>query len=207
VNINLRPYYVEGSKTLAYEAVERLNWQTPDQVIVPMASGALLFAIYNGFEDLERAGFIDENSVIINGAQPHGLPIAKAVKYDCEIEPVEEIRTIVHSLAIGSPADGVFAKEVIKKTGGFAEDPRDDETIEAVKLLAKTEGIFTELAGGVVISTLKRLVDDGRIGKDEVVVAYLTCNGLKTAESIVGYLPTPLRIKPDLREFKEVVLC
>jgi threonine synthase len=205
VNINLRPYYAEGSKTLAYETVEHLGWATPDQVIVPMASGALLCAIHRGFEDLERVDLIEENDVVFNGAQPYGLPISKAVKYGKGIEPVRRLETIVHSLAIGNPADGIFAKEIIEKSSGFAEDPVDEESIEAVKLLAKTEGIFTELAGGVTIAALKRLVEDGRIDSSDVVVAYLTGNGLKTTEGIVDHLPGTVKIKPRLEEFEKVI--
>ncbi len=205
VNINLRPYYAEGSKTLAYETAEHLGWTTPDQVVVPMASGALLCAIHRGFEDLERVGLIDENGVVFNGAQPYGLPISKAVKYGRGIEPVRKIETIVHSLAIGNPADGIFAKEIIEKSGGFAEDPVDEETVEAVKLLAKTEGIFTELAGGVTVATLRRLVEDGRIDSSDVVVAYLTGNGLKTTEGVVNHLPETVKIKPRLEEFEKVI--
>ena len=205
VNINLRPYYAEGSKTLAYETAEHLGWTTPDQVVVPMASGALLCAIHRGFEDLERVGLIEENGVVFNGAQPYGLPISRAVKYGKRIEPVRKLETIVHSLAIGNPADGIFAKEIIEKSGGFAEDPLDEESVEAVKLLAKTEGIFTELAGGVTIATLKRLVEDGRIDSGDVVVAYLTGNGLKTTEGIVNSLPETVKIKPRLEEFERVI--
>jgi threonine synthase len=207
VNINLRPYYVEGSKTLAYETVERLGWMTPDQVVVPMGSGALLCAIFRGFTDLERVGFIDDNKVTLNGAQPRGLPIAKAVKYGGNVEPVKKLETIVHSLAIGNPADGIFAKEIIKKTGGSAEDPSDEETVEAVKLLAKTEGIFTELAGGVTIAALKKLVEDGSIDSYDVVVAYLTGNGLKTPEVILNYIPETIQIRPRIEEFEKVVVA
>ncbi len=204
VNINLRPYYAEGSKTLAYETAEHLNWELPDQVVVPMASGALLCAIYRGFEDLKRVDFVD-GEVIMNGAQPAGLPIAKAVKSGGDVIPVRELKTIVHSLAIGNPADGMFAKEIIEKTGGYAEDPSDVESIEGVKLLARTEGIFTELAGGVTIAGLKRLVEEGRIDKSDVVVAYITGNGLKTGESIVSYLEDTIKIKAKLEEFEEVI--
>jgi len=204
VNINLRPYYAEGSKTLAYETAEHLNWELPDQVVVPMASGALLCAIYRGFEDLKKVDFVD-GEVIMNGAQPAGLPIAKAVKSGGDVIPVRELKTIVHSLAIGNPADGIFAKEIIEKTGGYAEDPSDVESIEGVKLLARTEGIFTELAGGVTIAGLKRLVEEGRIDRSDVVVAYITGNGLKTGESIVNYLEDTIKIKAKLEEFEEVV--
>ncbi|AKG92632.1 threonine synthase [Geoglobus ahangari] len=205
VNINLRPYYAEGSKTLAYEAAERLGWTLPDQVVVPMASGALLCAIYRGFRDLERTGLVEDKEVVFNGSQPYGLPISKAVKYGTSVEPVRRMDTIVHSLAIGNPADGIFAKEIIEKTDGFAEDPKDDETVEALKLLAKTEGIFTELAGGVTIAGLRRLVEEGRIDRSDVVVAYLTGNGLKTAEAVVSNLNDTIKIRPRLEEFEEVV--
>ncbi len=181
VNINLRPYYVEGSKTLAYEAVERLGWESPEQVVLPMASGALLTSVYRGFQDFVRVGFID-TVPIFNGAQPEGFPIVKAVKERTEIKPLKESKTIVHSLAIGNPANGFTAKDIIEETGGYAEDPSDREVIDSVLLLAKTEGVFTELAGGTVIATLRRLVEDGRIDKDEIVVAYLTGNGLKTSD-------------------------
>jgi threonine synthase len=180
---------------------------TPDQVVVPMGSGALLCAIFRGFTDLERVGFIDDNKVTLNGAQPRGLPIAKAVKYGGNVEPVKKLETIVHSLAIGNPADGIFAKEIIKKTGGSAEDPSDEETVEAVKLLAKTEGIFTELAGGVTIAALKKLVEDGSIDSYDVVVAYLTGNGLKTPEVILNYIPETIQIRPRIEEFEKVVVA
>lgn len=205
VNINLRPYYAEGSKTLAYETAERLGWELPDQVVVPMASGALLCAIHRGFKDLVRVGLVDEKDVIFNGCQPEGFPIVRAVKEGKPVTPIRELKTIVHSLAIGNPADGIFAKEIIEKSSGYAEDPSDLEVIEAVKLLAKTEGIFTELAGGVTVAGLKRLVEDGRIDKSDVVVIYLTGNGLKTSEALVDYLETTVRIKPRLEEFEEVV--
>jgi len=205
VNINLRPYYAEGSKTLAYETAERLGWELPDQVVVPMASGALLCAIHRGFRDLVRVDLVEEKDVVFNGCQPEGFPIVRAVKEGKPVTPIREMKTIVHSLAIGNPADGMFAKEIIEKSGGYAEDPSDFEVIEAVKLLAKTEGIFTELAGGVTIAGLKRLVEEGRVDKSDVVVAYLTGNGLKTSEALVDYLSTTMKIKPRLEEFEEVV--
>jgi len=181
VNINLRPYYVEGSKTLAYEAVERLDWRSPDQVILPMASGALLTSVYKGFQDFIKVGLTD-TIPIFNGAQPEGFPIVRAVREKAEIKPLKESQTIVHSLAIGNPANGFTAKDIIEETRGYAEDPSDREVVDSVLLLAKTEGIFTELAGGTVIAALKRLVEAGRIDRSEVIVAYLTGNGLKTAD-------------------------
>ncbi|MDI3498489.1 threonine synthase [Archaeoglobus sp.] len=204
VNINLRPYYVEGSKTLAFEAAERLGWEAPSQVVVPVASGALLYSIYRGFKELETVGLIDSADVAFNAAQPEGFPVARAVKERRQVEPIERFSTIVHSLAIGNPADGIFAKEVVEKSGGYAEDPSDAEVIEAVKLLARTEGIFTELAGGVTVAALIRLVEDGRIDRDEKVVAYLTGNGLKTAEAVAETLST-VKIDARVEEFEKVL--
>jgi len=161
VNINLRPYYAEGSKTLAYEAAERLGWVTPDQVVVPVAYGALLCATHRGFAELERVGLVEEAPVKFNAAQPEGFPVARAIKEHMKVEPIRSWNTLVHSLAIGNPAAGAFAKKVVEQSGGYAEDPSDLEAIEAIKLLASTEGVFTELAGGITIAALKRLVDGG----------------------------------------------
>ncbi|HIH70083.1 threonine synthase [Methermicoccus shengliensis] len=207
VNINLRPYYAEGSKTLAYEAAERLGWTVPDQVVVPVASGALLCAIHRGFAELEQVGLVEEASVKFNAAQPEGFPVARAIKEHTKVEPIRSWSTLVHSLAIGNPADGTFAKKVVEQSGGYAEDPSDLEAIEAIKLLASTEGVFTELAGGITIAALKRLVDGGRIDEDEVVVAYLTGNGLKTPEALVPHLSEPIRIDGRIEEVEEVISC
>ncbi len=205
VNINVRPYYTEGSKTLAFEVAEQLGWQTPDHVVVPMASGALLCAIHRGFRELERVGLIDNSELKISGMQPAGCnPIVRAVKENREVIPIRKPQTIAHSLAIGNPADGYYAKKVINGTGGYAEDPTDEEIISAIKLLAETEGIFTEPAGGVTLGGFIRLVNRGMVDTDEVVVLYLTGNGLKTQDAVVDSLPDPVKIKPTLMEFEKI---
>ncbi|KUK29614.1 MAG: Threonine synthase, partial [Methanosarcinales archeaon 56_1174] len=184
-----------------------LGWTVPDQVVVPVASGALLCAIHRGFAELEQVGLVEEASVKFNAAQPEGFPVARAIKEHTKVEPIRSWSTLVHSLAIGNPADGTFAKKVVEQSGGYAEDPSDLEAIEAIKLLASTEGVFTELAGGITIAALKRLVDGGRIDEDEVVVAYLTGNGLKTPEALVPHLSEPIRIDGRIEEVEEVISC
>jgi threonine synthase len=203
VNINLRPYYVEGSKTLAYEAVERLGWSSPDQVVVPMASGALLTSIYNGFNDFLRIDLTDKIP-IFNGIQPKGFPIVESIKNRTEIKPKKGLKTVVHSLAIGNPANGFTAKKIVEETGGYAEDPSDEEVIDSVILLAKTEGIFTELAGGTVIAGLKRLAEEGKIDGSDVVVVYLTGNGLKTYDVLLERIRNVGKVS-GYGEFEEVI--
>ena len=180
VNINIRPYYTEGSKTLAFETAEQLNWEVPDHVVAPLASGALLCAISRGYRELERVGFVDSGTVKMSGAQPLNCsPISTAVQNDEEVIPVRNYETVAHSLAIGNPADGYYAKKEILSSGGYAASPTDDEIIQAIHLLARTEGIFTEPAGGTTVAGLKKLVESGHIQPDERVVVYVTGNGLK----------------------------
>ena len=204
VNVNLRPYYVEGSKTLAFEVCEQLDWNPPDHVIVPMASGALLCAISKGFNELKKLDLIKNSKIRISGAQPAGCsPIVTAVKSNSsEVIPIEHPDTIAKSLAIGEPGDGVYAARTIRESGGVAEAVTDQETIEAIKLLAKTEGIFTEPAGAVTIAALKKMVETGEAAIDEVIVCYVTGNGLKTPEAISGHIPKPIEIEPKLEALK-----
>jgi len=206
-NINIRPYYVEGSKTLAYEVCEQLNWDTPDHVIVPTASGALLCAISKGFREFQRLDLIDENRVRISCAQPHGCsPIVSAFNSESqEVSPVENPKTIAKSLAIGEPGDGAYALKEISASGGFAESATDAEIVEAIQLLAKTEGIFAEPAGGVTIGVLRKLVELGEIQPDEKVVCYITGNGLKAAEAVSDYITKPIVIEPTLRSLETAV--
>lgn len=205
-NINLRPYYVEGSKTLAFEVCEQLDWQAPDHVIVPVASGALLHAIWRGFKELEEVDLIEEWDTRISAAQPKGCaPIVEALlRGSDEITPVEAPNTICKSLAIGDPADGYYALQAIRETGGTGRAPNDGEILEGIKLLAKLEGIYTEPAGGVVVAALKQLVEEGEIDRDERVVLYITGNGLKTQEAISKELRGYLEIKPTIEEFKKL---
>ena len=202
VNINMRPYYVEGSKTLAFEVAEQLNWQVPDHLIIPVGSGAMLNAICKGFEELHEIGLIgDVSNLKVTAAQPHGCaPIVDAFKNNSsEIIPVERPDTIAKSLAIGDPGDGIYVLRRLKQYGGLAEEATDNEIIDGIMTLARTEGIFTEPAGGVSIAVLKKLVDDGFIEKNEKVVCYVTGNGLKSTEAILSVLPKIDIVKPDVQ--------
>ncbi|MEE8358873.1 MAG: threonine synthase [Candidatus Hydrothermarchaeales archaeon] len=202
VNINLRPYYSEGSKTLGYEVSEQLGWETPDRAIVPVGSGSLLTKIWKGFNEIQRLGFIDEVNTKMTAAQAQGCsPVIEGFKTG-EIRPIKP-NTIEKSLAIGNPADGDYAIKVLKESGGSAGSVTDEELIDGILLLARTEGIFTETAGGVVVATLKKLVEEGEIDTDERTVIYITGNGLKTQEVLVDYLPKIVTIKPDLNAFNE----
>jgi threonine synthase len=208
VNINMRPYYVEGSKTLAFEVAEQLGWQVPDHLIIPVGSGAMLNAICKGFEELHDLGLIDDVSNLkVTAAQPHGCaPIVDAFKNKTgEIVPVERPDTIAKSLAIGDPGDGAYVLKRLKQYGGIAEEANDNEIVEGILTLAKTEGIFTEPAGGVSIAVLKKLVDDGFIERDEKVVCYVTGNGLKSTEAIMGALPKLDIVKPDVQTVSAMI--
>lgn len=208
VNINMRPYYVEGSKTLAFEVAEQLDWQVPDHLIIPVGSGAMLNAICKGFEELHEIGLIDDVSNLkVTAAQPHGCaPIVDAFKNKTgEIVPVERPDTIAKSLAIGDPGDGVYVLRRLKQYGGIAEEANDNEIVEGILTLSRTEGIFTEPAGGVSIAVLKKLVDDGFIERNEKVVCYVTGNGLKSTEAIMSALPKLDVVKPDVQTVSAMI--
>jgi threonine synthase len=206
VNINLRPYYVEGSKTLAYEVAEQLGWQAPDVFIVPTASGAMFNAICRGFEQLYNIDLIKRLPSKPVVAQAQGCnPIVDAFKKNKDyVDVIEKPNTIALSLAIGNPGDGTYVIRRLKEKG-IAEDANDDEIIEGIKLLAKFEGIYCEPAGGVAIAVLKKLVEQGKIEKDEKVVCYITGNGLKTPEAIANSLPDPILIKPNISYLEKVI--
>ncbi len=208
VNINIRPYYAEGSKTLAFEVAEQLGWKAPDVVVVPAASGSLYTKIWKGLKELEKVGLIDNVKTRMYGAQAEGCsPIAQAWKEGRDfIKPVKP-NTIAKSIAIGNPADGIYALQVAKESNGAWETATDEEIIEGIKLLAETEGIFTETAGGTTVAVLKKYVEKGMISPEEIVVVYITGNGYKTMEVLEGKLSTPIRIKPTLKDFKEKVLA
>lgn len=207
VNINIRPYYAEGSKTLAFETIEQLGWIAPDAIVAPAASGSLITKIYKGIEEFYKVGLIDKYNTRVYGAQALGCsPIAQAFKEGLDfVKPVKP-NTIAKSIAIGNPADGIYALDVVRKTGGVWETADDNEIIEGMKLLAQTEGIFTETAGGTTIAVLKKLAQQGYFKPHEVVVAYITGNGYKTMEVLEGKLNETIHINPTLKEFKEVVL-
>lgn len=208
VNINMRPYYVEGSKTLAYEVAEQLNWQVPDYLVIPVGSGAMLNAICKGFEELCEIGLVnDVSNLKIIAAQPHGCsPIVDAFKSDSnEIFPVEKPNTIAKSLAIGDPGDGIYVLKRLKQYHGIAETATNQEIIEGILKLSKTEGIFTEPAGGVSVAVLQKLVESGKIDRDANIVCYVTGNGLKSTEAIVGMLPKPSTVKPDVQMVSTII--
>lgn len=204
VNINIRPYYAEGSKTLAYETVEQLEWRAPDQVVIPMASGSLLTKIWKGLNEMKHVGLIDSVATKINGAQAEGCsPISTAFKSGRDFFKPVKPKTIAKSLAIGNPADGYYALKTTAESGGAMDMVSDEEIVEAIKLLAQTEGIFAETAGGVTIGVLRKLVKQGVIKKHEVTVAYITGNGLKTQEAVLEAVGRPTRIHPSLVSFEK----
>jgi len=212
VNVNMRPYYAEGSKTLGYEVAEQLGWRAPDHCVVPMASGSLYIKIWKGLQELAKLWLIDSVQTKMHGAQAAGCsPIVNA--WDAGTLNVRPVRpqTIAKSLAIGNPADGYYALKVMSESGGSAvavgdeEVVGDDEVVQGIKLLARTEGIFAETAGGVVISGLKRLVEAGRIGRDEVTVAFITGSGLKTQEAVSDTLEPPIHIEPTVGAFERAL--
>lgn len=201
VNVNLRPFYGEGSKTFGYEIAEQLDWQVPDAVVVPMAGGSLITKIHKGFNELARLGLVESADTRFYGAQATGCnPIAAAVKAGTrDIRPVKP-DTIAKSLAIGNPADGYFATGVISQTGGWSEDASDEEIIAAIKLLAETEGIFAETAGGTTLAVTQKLIAQGRIKATDRVVIAITGNGLKTQEALT--LTELKAIEPKLSAFE-----
>ena len=208
VNINMRSYYVEGSKTLAYEVAEQLDWQVPDQLIVPVGSGAMLNAICKGFEELQSVSLLnDVSNIHIHCAQPHGCaPIVDAFKKGSnEVIPVENPDTVAKSLAIGDPGDGRYVLKRLKQYNSYAEESNNKEILDAILLLAKTEGIFTEPAGGVSVAVLKKLVEDGKIDKNETIICYVTGNGLKATESMMQVLKKPEIMQADVAKISAVV--
>ncbi len=205
-NINVRPYYVEGSKTLAFEVCEQLGWEKPDHIVVPVASGALLCAIWRGFREFKHLDLIDDTRIRLTGAQPSGCsPVVNAFKSNApKIDPVEYPDTIAKSLAVGDPGDGLYALKSIRESEGLAESATNLEILNAIELLAKTEGIFAEPAGGVTVAVLKKLVENGKISSDEKVVCYVTGNGLKTTETVLHGIPKPFEIEPNVDSLEKI---
>jgi len=203
VNVNLRPYYAEGSKTVGFEIAEQLGWRLPDNVVVPMAGGSLIVKIRKAFRELVTLGLVEDKPVRFFGAQATGCsPIATAVKTGADhIEP-QRPATIARSLAIGNPADGVYATRAIRESGGWAEDVSDVEIVSAIQELAETEGIFTETAGGVTTAVTARLYAHGRIHPDELTVSCITGNGLKTTDVLDGAYEQHAAIRPRLGDFE-----
>jgi threonine synthase len=205
VNVNLRPFYGEGSKTVGYEIAEALGWSLPAHLVCCMAGGSLITKIGRAFEDLVRLGWVAPRPVRLHGAQATGCnPIAAAVKDGTgEIRPVKA-RTIARSLAIGNPADGYYAARAIRQSGGTADDVTDEEIVAGMRLLAETEGIFTETAGGVTVAVARKLIEQGRLPKDEPIVLVITGNGLKTTDALASAGATHPVIEPRLEAFEHL---
>jgi len=204
VNINLRPYYAEGSKTVGFEIAEQLGWRLPDNVVVPMAGGSLITKIRKAFNELVEIGFVEPKQVKFFGAQATGCsPISDAVKNNKEEIDPQKPKSIARSLAIGNPADGIYAARAIRSSGGWAEDVSDEEIVSGIELLAGTEGIFTETAGGVTVSCAQKLIAQGRIGAGEETVLCITGNGLKTTDVLVGRFAPEQAIEPKLAAFEK----
>ncbi len=206
VNINIRPYYAEGSKTLGFEVLEQLGWKAPDNVVIPCASGSLLTKIWKSFKEAKMIGLIDGLPTKVFAAQATGCsPIVAAIKKGTEVIRPVKPDTVAKSLAIGNPADGYYAGAVTRETGGGGEDVSDLELIEAIKLLAATEGVFAETAGGVTLAAAKKLIEAGRIDRDSITVVCITGNGLKTQEALAGHTAAVHHIKPNLSSFEDVL--
>ena len=207
VNINLRPYYAEGSKTMGYEIAEQLGWRVPQHVVVPMAGGSLIGKIHKAFRELSHIGLIDDPECKVYGAQATGCnPITDMVKNGRDAhKPIRKPNTIAKSLAIGDPADGFFASKIMRESGGWGEDVTDAEIVEAMMLLGRTEGIFAETAGGVTIAVARKLIDQGRIPRDEEIVLCITGNGLKTQDAIADAVEQLTIIQPSMAAFEALV--
>jgi threonine synthase len=206
VNVNLRPYYAEGSKTVGFEIAEQLGWRLPDNVVCPMAGGALITKIRKAFAELVELGLVEDKPVRFFGAQATGCsPIAQAVKSGATHHEPQKPNTIARSLAIGNPADGPYAIKVIRNSGGWAEDVSDVEIVSAIQELAETEGVFTETAGGVTTAVTARLYAHGRISPNDLTVVAITGNGLKTTDVLQGKYEQQQPIRPRLADFEASV--
>lgn len=207
VNVNLRPYYAEGSKTMGFEICEQLGWRIPQHTVIPMASGSLLTKIHKAYKEFSQLGIVEETPFKVHGAQATGCsPISAAIKKGTDlVKPVSKPNTIVKSLAIGTPADGYYAIHSMKQTGGTAEDVTDEEVVEGIRLLAEYAGIFAETAGGVTVACAKKLIASGSIGAGDSAVLCITGHGLKTQEAIIGKCGEPRLISPNIREFEEKI--
>jgi threonine synthase len=206
VNVNLRPYYAEGSKTVGFEIAEQLGWRLPDNVVVPMAGGALIGKIIKAFRELTDLGLVEGKPVKFFGAQATGCsPISDAVKNGKKEFDPQKPNTIARSLAIGNPADGNYASAAILKSDGWAEDVSDPEIVAAIELLAETEGIFGETAGGVTLGVTQKLIAQGRIAPGETTVICNTGNGLKTTDALVGRFELSEPILPRLADFERAM--
>jgi threonine synthase len=206
VNVNMRPYYAEGSKSMAYEIAEQLGWRLPEHTVVPMASGSLLTKIHKGYQEFAKLGLVANTETHVHGAQATGCsPISVAQKAGLDFFKPVKPDTIAKSLAIGTPADGFYALKVMRETNAAADDITDDEIRESIRLLAETEGIFAETAGGVTVGVAKKLIASGKIPHNSSAVICVTGNGLKTLDAVQGHCGKAREIKPSLREFEALL--
>jgi threonine synthase len=206
VNVNMRPYYAEGSKSMGFEIMEQLGWNIPQHTVVPMASGSLLTKIQKSYQEFTKLGLVSETKYSVHGAQATGCsPISVAQKAGLDFFKPVKPNTIAKSLAIGTPADGFYALRVMKETSGAADDVTDDEIREGIRLLAECEGIFAETAGGVTVGVAKKLIASGKIPANDSAVLCITGNGLKTLDAVVGHVGKTREIKPSLREFEAML--
>jgi threonine synthase len=207
VNVNIRTYYAEGSKTLAFEVAEQLGWEAPDHVVVPVASGSQLTKVAKGFKELHAVGLLEEEPrVRISGAQAAGCsPVAQAFAAGQDVVKPVRPDTIAKSLAIGNPADGPYALDAVRESGGAIDSVTDEEIVDAIRLLARTEGIFAETAGGVTVATLAKLAATGVIRPDERVVVFVTGNGLKTIEAVSPHCGPTATVAPTLAAFEAAI--
>ncbi len=208
VNVNVRPYYAEGSKTLGYEVAEQLGWRIPQQVVIPMASGSLLTKVDKAFGELVKLGLVEQSPWKVYGAQATGCsPIATAYENGWDtVKPVKP-KTIARSLAIGNPADGPYALDVVRRTGGAMGHVSDQQVVDGIRLLAETEGLFAETAGGVTVATLKQLLERGQIDPDAETVLYNTGDGLKTLDAVAGIVGPTATIAPSYAAFDKTGLA
>jgi threonine synthase len=206
VNVNMRPYYAEGSKSMGFEIMEQLGWRVPQHTVACMASGSLLTKIHKSYQEFIKLGLVPNAKYKVHGAQATGCsPISSAQKAGLDFFKPVKPNTIAKSLAIGTPADGFYALKAMKETGSSAEDVTDDEIRDAIKLLAETEGIFAETAGGVTVGVAKKLIASRKISANDSVVLCITGNGLKTLDAVAGYAGQPREIRPSLREFEALL--
>jgi threonine synthase len=206
VNVNVRPYYAEGSKTLGFEVAEQLGWRLPDQIVVPIASGSQLTKVDKGFRELIELGLVQPLPYRIFGAQATGCsPVSAAFKADSDVVVPVRPDTIARSLAIGAPADGPYALDTVRRTGGAIEDVTDTEVIEGIRLLARTEGIFAETAGGVTVACAQKLIESGQLDPDAETVLFITGDGLKTLDAVEHHLGPRATVAPNTTAVREAL--
>jgi threonine synthase len=206
VNVNGRPYYAEGSKTLGFEVAEQLGWRLPGQVVVPVASGAQLTKVDKGFRELGELGLVEPTPYRVFGAQATGCsPVSAAFKAGHDVVAPVKPSTIARSLAIGAPADGPYVLDVTRRTNGAVEDVSDEEVVEGIRLLARTEGIFAETAGGVTVATAKKLIDTGQLDPDADTVLLITGDGLKTLDAVQDHIGPRATVPPSAAAVREAL--